>query len=394
MNRAIATTVALAVSLAAFTGCCGESVDKLADRVFDTAISQYKEMDASLSEGMLPRTFENGKLVESGSGWWCSGFYPGTLWYIYHYTQDPAFAAMAESNTAKVLPEAYKSVTHDIGFMINCSFGNGLRLGGHDEYAPVLEAAAGNLAKRYLPTTHTTRSWNGGGPDGTWLFPVIVDNMMNLELLMEVWKRTGTDSLKTIALDHANTTMANQYRDDFTAWHVVDYDPSDGHVRSKVTHQGFSDDSAWARGQAWGLYGYTMMYKETGDKTYLDQALKIGNMLISRLPEDGIPYWDFNDPAIPSTLKDASAGAIMASAFADLGRLAPGADGKRCLKMAKKQVRTLGSPRYLAEKGENGHFILKHSVGSLPGKSEIDVPLTYADYYFIEALLRLTGRLD
>ena len=391
MKRILCTFAAAAV----FVACSQESLDSIAERVFDLAEYQYTEMDALLPGDQLPKSFENGRLSTWKSEWWCSGFYPGSLWYIYLYTQDENIRALAEKNTEKVRPEAYRSVTHDIGFMINCSFGNGMKFGGHKDYESVLVEAAGNLAKRYLPTTHTTRSWNGGGPDGTWKFPVIVDNMMNLELLMEAWKICGADSLKAIAIDHANTTMANQFRDDYTAWHVVDYDPEDGHVRSKVTHQGYSDDSAWARGQAWGLYGYTMMYKETADKAYLEQAMHIGDMLIEKLPEDGIPFWDFNDPAIPYTFKDASAGAIIASAYADLCRLCGDkVSARKYKKLAIKQVRALASDRYLASKGENGHFILKHSVGSLPGKSEIDVPLTYADYYFLEAILRLTGKLN
>ena len=219
--------------------------------------------------------------------------------------------------------------------------------------------------------------------------------MMNLELLMEGYRLSGTDSLKTIAMTHANTTMKHHFRDDYTTFHVVDYDPETGAVRHQQTAQGLSDDSAWARGQAWGLYGYTMMAEKTGDPAYLAQAHAIAKMIISYLPEDGVPYWDFNAPNIPDALRDASAGAIIASALVKLSQMTT---VKRLAEtyaaQAERTLRTLASDEYLAPAGTNGNFLLRHSVGSLPGNSEVDVPLTYADYYFLEALLRIKGMVD
>ncbi len=367
---------------------CGESDKEMIDRVFDVARQQYTAMDAALGESTLPKTYENGALVTSDSGWWCAGFYPGSLWYIYLKTGDESIRALAEKNTRKVYPETQFARSHDIGFVTNCSYGNAFRITGDTVWRQPIIDAAHALATRYNPHVGCTRSWDFSPEGKGWRFPVIIDNMMNLELLMEANKLCGVDSLKDIAVTHATTTMKNHFRDDFTTWHVVDYVPEDGSVHMKCTAQGYSDDSAWARGQAWGLYGFTMMFRESGDKAFLTQAENIANALISRLPEDGIPYWDYDAPDIPNTLRDASAGAIMASALIELSHLT---GNRSYFEVARKQLHTLASPEYLADPGENGHFLLKHSVGSLPGGSEVDVPLTYADYYFLEALLRLEG---
>ena len=237
--------------------------------------------------------------------------------------------------------------------------------------------------------TGVIRSWDFVRKGRDWKYPVIIDNMMNLEHLYNAGLLFGDDTLKTVAVTHANTTLCNHFRPDFTSYHLVDYDPADGRVRRKETVQGFGDESAWARGQAWALYGYTMMFRLSGYECYLNQAENIAGMLLERLPDDGIPYWDFDSDRIPDDLRDASAAAIMASAFVDLSSLTNKPEEKgRYLKMAEKQLRTLASDAYLARPGENGNFLLMHSVGSRPDNLEIDVPLTYADYYFLEALLK------
>ena len=259
-------------------------------------------MDATLDEGMLPRTIRDGALRQSDPTWWCAGFYPGSLWYIYLYSGDEAFRALADKHTAKVWPETQVARSHDIGFVTNCSYGNAFRITGDTLYRqPVIDAAHA-LCKRFNPVIGCTRSWNFSSEHAQWEFPVIIDNMMNLELLMEGYRLCGVDSLKAIALSHANTTLKNHFRPDYTTWHVVDYCPEDGHVNMKCTHQGYSDDSAWARGQAWGLYGYTMMARKSGEPAYLSQAENIAKMLLQRLPKDGIPYWDFDAPDIPDAL--------------------------------------------------------------------------------------------
>ena len=380
-------TAVLAVS-------CQESMKQLSDRVFELAEYQFAKMDEQLTETTVPKSTRFGILVPSESKSWTSGFYPGSLWYTYLYTGNEEIKALAEKNTEKLYIETQVVRSHDIGFMVNCSYGNAYRITGDEKYREPFINAAHLLATRFNPTVGLTLSWNVTPKRKHWRYPVIIDNMMNLELLTKAHKLSGVDSLLNVALTHANTTMKNHFRPDYTTWHVVDYDPETGDIRMKVTHQGYADDSAWSRGQAWAVYGYTMMYREVSEPAYLAQAENIAKMLLERLPEDGIPYWDFDSPDAPDSQRDASAGAIMASAFIELsGYTADKQLSKALMKMAEKQIRTLASDEYLAQPDRNGYFLLKQSVGSYPSDTEVNVPLTYADYYFLEALLRINGKL-
>lgn len=365
-----------------------ESIQQITKRVANVASLQFALMDERLAEDKMPRTLNGGgtTIKDSGIGSWTSGFFPGSLWLLYELTGDPSVMAIARKETAKLAPILGYPLSHDIGFQVNCSYGNAYRATGEKQYLPLIEQSAAALAGRFNPKVGVTLSWTAGERG---VYPVIIDNMMNLELLEFAGKQFHCDSLLRIADIHAETTLRNHFRPDATSWHMLDYNPETGEVLRKVTVQGYSDDSAWARGQAWALYGYTMMFRESGKAEFLEQAEKIARMLLSRLPGDGIPWWDFNDPEIPFTYRDASAGAIMCSAFIELSTLTRDKElGKSCLVMAERQIRTLAGPEYLAEPGTNGNFLLKHSVGNLPGGSEIDVPLTYADYYFLEALCR------
>ena len=397
-------------AMAALAGCTQKDpVKEMADRVFAVAREQYSLMDTALAEDRYPRcTDEDGGLVTTADiEWWCSGFHPGSLWYIYEYTGDEKFKDMAWKYTRRLEPLLDCVCDHDIGFQINCSYGNALRLTGDSTtVVPVYVAAAHKLAERFSPQAGVIKSWNFLRND--WVYPVIIDNMMNLELLTVGARLSGESALADIAGSHASTTLANHFRDDWTSWHLLDYDPENGSVRYRETVQGYAHGSAWSRGQAWALYGYTMMYRETGKEEYLEAAMNIGDMLIAKLPEDGIPYWDFNAPGTPEAmdstaagatlnaaayletpLRDASAGAIMASAFIELSTISPDEKASaRYLDTARRQLLTLGSDEYLAGPGNNGYFILKHSVGNIPGNGEIDVALSYADYYFLEALVR------
>ena len=383
------TIICLAAVLALAVSCAEpqkESMNQLIDRVFAVAVEQSEIMAASLAEDQTPKTFEEGKLVTAPYDWWCSGFFPGVLWYIYEYNGNDQFKELAIKETAKVEPVKYITDHHDVGFMINCSYGHQYRLTGDEHALEVLRTAAQSLTGAFTEEVGCIKSWPFVKPGFSWVYPVIIDNMMNLELLMSIASMDNSEWLRHVAVSHADVTMKNHFRDDYTTWHLVDYVPGVGDVNKKITVQGLADSSAWARGQAWALYGYTMMYQQTGDKKYLIQAQNIGDMIEGYLPEDGVPYWDFNDPKIPDTYRDASAAAVMASAYIALDAVAE--NGKNYLAIAEKQLRTLASDEYLAAPGEIGGFILKHSVGNLPEDAEVDVPLTYADYYFIEALMR------
>lgn len=332
----------------------------------------------------FPRTAKDGQMVAVPSRDWTSGFYAGVLWQMYELTRDETWARAARKWTESLEREQFNTRTHDLGFMLYCSYGNGLRLAPSRAYEEVLMQGARSLSTRFRKTTGTIKSWD----HGNWEFPVIIDNMMNLELLFWATKVSGDSSFYNIAVTHALTTMKNHFRSDYSSYHVVDYDTVTGKVKQRVTHQGHADESAWARGQAWALYGYTMTYRETKDKRFLEQAVHIADFMLTHpnLPKDKVPYWDYNAPGIPNEERDASAAAILASALLELQQYVD--SGKRYKDAATFILGSLASPEYLATPGSNQGFLLLHSTGHKPHKSEIDVPLIYADYYFLEALIR------
>ncbi|MBE7175124.1 MAG: glycoside hydrolase family 88 protein [Mucilaginibacter polytrichastri] len=351
------------------------------------AVPQYKFLAKNLPEGRLPRTFEHDSLVTSGSDWWCSGFYPGTLLYLYEATKDEALYTEATKRLKLLEKEQNNTHTHDLGFMMYCSFGNANRIKPSLEYQQILMQSAKSLSSRFNQKVGCIRSWDRKAPE----FWVIIDNMMNLELLTWATKNSENDpTFRNTALIHANTTMKNHFRADNSSYHVVVYNENDGSIIRKQTAQGLSDSSAWARGQTWGLYGYTMLFRETKAQKYLEQAKKIADYLVNHpnLPADKVPYWDFNAPGNADTPRDASAAAIMASALIELSGFVDADSGRKYLDVAETILRTLSKPAYRAKTGKNGGFLLMHSTGNLPGKSEVDVPLTYADYYFVEAMMR------
>jgi unsaturated chondroitin disaccharide hydrolase len=379
--------ILLLLSLFANAQSPKQEMKRLVDDNLRLAIKQYKYMQTLLPADKVPRSFDSVKneLVTSGTDWWCSGFYPGSLWYLYEYSKDEQLKKEAIRATALLEKEKNNTGTHDLGFMIYCSYGNGYRLTKNKSYEEVMITGAKSLSTRFNPVTGSIKSWNS---NSRWQFPVIVDNMMNLEFLCQMTKLSGDSSFYKTAITHANTTIRNHYRPDFSSYHVIDYDTITGKKIKANTAQGAFDESAWARGQSWGLYGFVMMYRETNNKEYLLFAQNIANFLLNHknLPADKIPYWDYNAPGIPDTYRDASAAAIMSSALLELAKYADPERRNAYLSAAVTMIKSLSA--YKAAEKTNGGFLLKHSVGHLPAKSEIDVPLTYADYYFIEALMR------
>ena len=370
-----------------------ESMEELTARVFERAAAQMELMDKNLDSAAVsnpgvaiyPRSInKEGALWTSNYKWWCSGFYPGSMWYVYEYTGDENIKELALKYQAGLEPLRFRKDDHDIGFQLMCSYGNCLRLTEDQTCVPVLIDGANSLASRFDPEVGCTRSWSFG----KWSFPVIVDNMMNMELLLKAAELGGSDSLKNVALAHARTTMKNHFRDDKSCFHLVDYNPETGEVVGKQTVQGLADDSAWARGQAWGLYGFTMVYRFCKEQDILDHAIAIAEYLLPRLPEDGVPFWDYDSAEIPNDVRDASAAAIMASGLIELSQYVDAQKAERYLATVEKMLRTLASEEYLCAEGEDYGFLLKHSTGNKNTDSEVDVPLTYADYYFLEALIR------
>lgn len=358
------------------------------------AANQYRgHLDTidSIGHFLNPRTtLPNGNIWYVPVDDWCSGFFPGSLWYLGELTGNQDWSRRAADYTETLDSAQYLTWHHDVGFIIGSSYLNGYRLGGKEQYAPVVVNAAKSLATRFRPGAGVIQSWNvdkGWQSERGWACPVIIDNMMNLEIMFEATCLTGDSTFYDIAVSHANTTMAHHFRPDFSCYHVVDYDPATGDVRHRQTAQGYADESSWARGQAWALYGYTMCYRYTGDPNYIYQAIKVCDMIFNTpsMPDDLVPYWDYNAPNIPSEPRDASAAACTASALYELSTYLPGRGYKE---LADKVVASLSSPAYRAATGENNHFLLMHSVGSIPHGHEIDVPINYADYYYLEALLR------
>ncbi|MEM1118828.1 MAG: glycoside hydrolase family 88 protein [Bacteroidota bacterium] len=322
------------------------------------------------------------KMRKISSADWTSGFYPGIMWYLYDHSQDERLKTAAKTWMTFIEREQYNTNTHDLGFMVYNSFGNAYEITGDETYKPIIVQTAESLASRYNEKVGCIRSWDFA--EHVWSFPVIIDNMMNLELLFEAYKLSGKQSLYDIAVRHAETTMEHHFRPDNSSFHVVDYSPTTGKVRNKQTHQGYADESAWSRGQAWGLYGYAIMYRETKEQRFLEQAKKIADFMFQHknLPKDHIMYWDYNAPFIPNEPRDVSAATIAAAGLIKMATLDPN-NAEQYLGWCDKILTSLESPFYHTDIKP---FILDHSVGAYPWKSEVDRPIIYADYYYIEAL--------
>jgi rhamnogalacturonyl hydrolase YesR len=351
------------------------------------ALSELKKVDPD-KRRIFPRTIDaDGEIVRVSKKDWTSGFYPGILWLMYDMTDEDAWAREAGIYTQLLESEKFNASNHDIGFKMMSSYGQGYRLTGNMDYREVLIQSARTLITRFNENVGCIRSWDHH--KDKWDFPVIIDNMLNLELLFWASKETGDPVFANIAVKHAQTTMQNHFRSDYSCYHVVSYDTITGEAVKKQTRQGAFDESSWARGQAWALYGYTMTYRETKIPDFLNQAENIANYIlnIAKLPDDFVPYWDFSLANTPNEPRDVSAAAIIASALYELSHYTA-ENGDRYVQTADNIMNSLASDAYFNETGTSGGFILKHSTGSKPVNSEIDVPLVYADYYYLEALLR------
>ncbi|MCJ8164294.1 glycoside hydrolase family 88 protein [Pontibacter sp. E15-1] len=319
---------------------------------------------------------------------WTSGFWPGILWYSYESSGDEQIKEKAIAFTEALKPILVQNKwDHDLGFMYYCSYGNGYRITKNPAYKEVLLAAADSLVTLYNPKVGTILSWPGMVEKMNWPHNTIADNMMNLELLFWAAKN-GRKDCYDMAVSHAEVTMKNQIRPDNSMYHVAVYDDKGGQFIKGVTHQGYADNSMWARGQSWGIYGFTMCYRETGKEEFLETAQHLADKFIERLPADMVPYWDYDAPNIPDEPKDASAAAITASALLELSTMGDNQELQdKYRTTAERIIASLSSDRYLS-KDQNNAFLL-HSTGHWPNKSELDVPIVYSDYYFIEALMRL-----
>jgi len=371
------------------------------------AESQYEGM-LSVADDLkkFPRTTgPDGALKYTGVEDWTGGFFPGSLWYLYEFTGNKKWKEAARKWTGALAKGQYNTIHHDVGFVMYCSYGNGYRLTGDAGYKKVLIQSAESLSSRFDPKVGSIRSWNPKMSwDGKtrWMYPVIIDNMMNLELLFFASRASGDPKYRKIAISHAENAMRDHFRADYSTYHVIDYDPQTGKVVNRQTNQGYADNSTWSRGQGWAIYGFTMVYRETGDRRFLNAARRAADFYLqhNNLPGDKVPYWDFNvnqeaykpdwkydRDRFKEVPRDASAAALTSSALFELCSYL-GTGGKVYKDAAIQMLQALSGPEYLAAPGTNNYFLLKHSVGSFPHNSEIDVPLVYADYYFLEALMR------
>lgn len=363
------------------------------DLLIEGACNQLDGLVAlSIKEDRIPRTLTpTGEMHWARESFdWTEGFFPGSMWLLYDYTKDPKWKDVAENLQDNIAEHRFIKYSHDLGFIFNCSFGRGYELTQNPQYKNYVVDAANSLIGRFSDDVGCIKSWDvdsGWQSKRGWQYPVIIDNMMNLEMLFKVAEYTGDKKYERIAITHANTTLKNHFRPDWSSYHVIDYDSINGNVRVKETAQGFAHESAWARGQAWGLYGYTVCYRYTQDKRYLNAAEQIASFIFNHenLPADKVPYWDYNAPKIPNEPRDVSAAAIVASALLELDEYS----SNNYKATAIEIIENLSTDPYLADLNTNSNFLLKHSVGSIPHGSEIDVPLNYADYYYLEALLRL-----
>jgi unsaturated chondroitin disaccharide hydrolase len=350
--------------------------------------TRYKMLlDYPVDSMSMPRsmTIKTNFIKKVPSRDWTSGFFAGNLWQLYRLTGNEAYKKQAEKWTPFSKKESVNRGSHDVGFKVYCSYGEGLKVENNSEYKKVIIKGAETLCSRFNPKVGSIRSWDFN--KDIWEYPVIIDNMMNLELLFEASKLSGNKKYQDIAIKHANKTLKNQFRKDNSCYHVVVYDTISGTVKKKTTLQGYNDDSVWARGQAWAVYGFTMSYRYTKDQAYIKQAEATANFFMTNknLPEDGIPYWDFNDPSIPNASRDVSAATVMASALYELYGYTK---NKSYLAFADKIMTSLQSDKYILDPKINAPFIFDHSTGNWPKHDEIDEPIIYADYYFLEALLR------
>lgn len=396
---------AAGIAAAVMTGCATTEKDATATADWQSAAisnarqqmaTQIEAIEADTTGKVLnPVTTKRNRFSTAYCGYadWRSGFFPGSMWYLYELTGDSTLVPLAEKYTEAIAEAQNLTSHHDIGFIINCSYGNGRRFVKSAEYDSVLVQAAKSLCTRFRPDAGVIQSWNTSPGSWQasrgWTCPVIIDNMMNLELLFEANKISGDSTFYNVAVAHANTTLKEHFRDNGSCYHVVDYNPANGEVFSRQTGQGYADESAWSRGQAWAIYGYTMCYRETGDQRYLDQAIKTFDFMRNHAnaTADKIPYWDMDAPDVPNEPRDASAAAVIASALYELSTY-PVENPGQYKDYADDIMISLSSDEYTAKPGENGRFILKHSTGSIPHNSEVDVPLNYADYYYLEALKR------
>lgn len=358
------------------------------DTLLDLYINKYKKfIDSHPDSTLFPRSFQNDQLNMVSSEDWTSGFFPGILWYLYEYSGDINFLKAAKSWTHALKDQSYNTSTHDIGFIINSSYGQGYRITKDDSYKEVLSKSAESLSSRFFDEIGCIISLD---EIKNFDYPVLIDNMVNLEILYKTWKWNNNEEYYYIANKHAINTMERHFRPDFSSFQVVDYDSGSYRLKYRGSFQGYSDSTAWARGQSWGLYGFVIAFRETKDRVYLDQSIRIASYILEHenFPKDCIPYWDYLSPDIPNTYRDATAAAILASALIELSSFSEVKQPEQYLNVAKNIIHTMVSQGYITSRNECENFVLNYGVGNYPANTEVGIPIIYGDYYLLEALVK------
>jgi len=390
--------IVLGLSLLVLCACSGKVESNFVSEALEYCSAQtnrtLKELkgDSAIDYTMMPRNIMDSSVVwscrKAAKEEWTAGFWPGVLWYDYEATGDPNIKVEAEKFTQSLeFLSKTPAYDHDLGFLMFCSCGNGYRLTGNPAYKKVILDAADTLATLFNPKVGTILSWPREVKAKGWPHNTIIDNMINLELLFWAAKNGENKVLYDLAVSHANVTMKNHFKPDYSCYHVVVYDTITGKKIKGITHQGYSDNSMWARGQSWGIYGFTMCYRETHDPKYLEFVQHLADAYLKRLPANKVPYWDFDDPSIPNAPRDASAAAVVASGLLELSTYLNNEKGQNYKQEAIKILQSLSSTAY--QSGKAKPSFLLHSTGHWPNHSEVDASIIYADYYYIEALLRL-----
>ncbi|GLZ32948.1 glucuronyl hydrolase [Lentzea sp. NBRC 105346] len=379
-------TLFTAAGATAVAGAAGAGQAEASPRQFrqalDYALRKLRSTAPNIKSFPQETKFEKWTFADDGG--WVGGFWPGQLWLAYVDSHDEQFKTWAIESALRLAPRRTDTSTHDIGFLFYPSWVTAYRLTGDKSWRDGAIEAAGSLIQRYNPAGRFIRAWGKlGTPDNAGR--VIIDCMMNLDLLTFVSQETGDRKYLDIAVAHAETTRKFFPRPDGSTPHVYDFDPVSGAPIGPNTNQGYSPTSCWSRGQAWGIYGFTTMYRRTRRQEFLDTARKLADYALDVLTPDHVPVWDYRSPLAPNDIKDSSAGAIMACGLIDLAR----ATGRYGYHVAALRILDALCDTCLTTRSERADAILARATRNRRNETGIEVSFPYGDYYLMEALLRV-----
>lgn len=337
----------------------------------------------------FPEIAKDGQWTPVPGGGWVGGHWTGLIWLAYAHTGDPALQSAACEWSERLAPRQYDLGTHDLGFLFELSYILGAKLTGDDSFkAPALQASR-SLIQRFNPRGQYIQAWRALDASPEWRGRAIIDTLMNLYMLYWTSQETGDPIFAQVATAHANTALKRQVRPDWSTAHVMDFNPDSGEFLKQDTHQGLSPTSCWSRGQAWGVHGFAETYRWTKDETYLNASRNLAEYMLRRNPANHVPFWDYDSPLIPNDVRDSSAGSILASGMLILATLEQ--DPAKAQRWRSEAITMLEALwQQVSSRGTNEPSILIHATRSKPA-GMMDTGLIYGDYYFVEALTRLSA---